>query len=178
MDRICDALSIIDLTIITVGMQVRGARIRPDCTVSGAAACYGPSIFSMRSCGQKSGWTDPRCQGREDGRPAAINPGNSAAQEHHAQGHRRGFHQGRSRQDRPVVLPRTGRENPIERTGIAYDPFIDQKDPGHFNLIEEWPDRAALDAHCRTEHFTRLVPQINAHQRQDATFILMDAFPA
>lgn len=59
---------------------------------------------------------------------------------------------------------------------IAYDLFIDQKDPGHFVFIEEWPDRAALDAHCRTEHFTRLVPMINKHQRQEGTFILMDAF--
>lgn len=59
---------------------------------------------------------------------------------------------------------------------IAYDLFIDQKDPGHFVFIEEWPDRAALDAHCRTEHFTRLVPLINRHQRQEGTFILMDAF--
>lgn len=57
---------------------------------------------------------------------------------------------------------------------IAYDLFIDQKDPGHFVFIEEWPDRAALDAHCRTEHFTRLVPMINKHQRQEGTFILMD----
>lgn len=40
---------------------------------------------------------------------------------------------------------------------ISYDLFIDQKDPGHF---------------------TRLVSLINAHQRQKATFILMDAFPA
>ncbi|WP_257541697.1 MULTISPECIES: putative quinol monooxygenase [unclassified Sphingobium] len=61
---------------------------------------------------------------------------------------------------------------------IAHDLFIDQKDPGHFIFSEEWPDRAALDAHCRREHFTRLVLLINAHQRQDATFILMDAFPA
>jgi quinol monooxygenase YgiN len=59
---------------------------------------------------------------------------------------------------------------------IAYDLFIDQKDPGHFVFIEEWPDRVALDAHCRTEHFTRLVPMINKHQRQEGTFILMDAF--
>ena len=58
---------------------------------------------------------------------------------------------------------------------IAYDLFEDQKDPGHFIFIEEWPDRAALDTHCQTEHFTRLVPLINAHQRQDGTFILMDA---
>lgn len=59
---------------------------------------------------------------------------------------------------------------------IAYDLFIDQKDPGHFVFIEEWPDRAALDAHCRTEHFTRLVPMIDKHQRQKGTFILMDPF--
>lgn len=61
---------------------------------------------------------------------------------------------------------------------LAYTLFIDQKDPGHFIFIEEWPDRAALDAHCETEHFTRLVPLINRHQRQAGTFILMDAFPA
>ncbi|MDH7804802.1 MULTISPECIES: putative quinol monooxygenase [unclassified Rhizobium] len=59
---------------------------------------------------------------------------------------------------------------------IAYDLFVDQKDPGHFIFIEEWPDQAALDAHCASEHFRRLVPLINAHQRQDATFILMDSF--
>ena len=59
---------------------------------------------------------------------------------------------------------------------IAYDLFIDQKDPGHFVFIEEWPDQAALDAHCQSEHFRRLVPLINAHQRNECTFILMDAF--
>lgn len=59
---------------------------------------------------------------------------------------------------------------------IAYDLFVDQKDAGHFIFIEEWPDRAALDAHCATEHFRRLVPLINAYQRQDGTFILMDSF--
>jgi len=68
----------------------------------------------------------------------------------------------------------------VERTRqeplcIAYDLFEDRKDPGHFIFIEEWPDRAALAIHCQTEHFTRLVPLINAHQRQDPTVILMDA---
>ncbi len=61
---------------------------------------------------------------------------------------------------------------------IAYDLFVDQKDSGHFIFIEEWPDRAALDIHCASEHFRRLVPLINAHQRKEGTFILMDAFPA
>lgn len=59
---------------------------------------------------------------------------------------------------------------------ISYDLFVDQKDPGHFVFIEEWPDRAALDAHCATEHFTRLAPLINAHQRKEGTFILMELF--
>lgn len=61
-----------------------------------------------------------------------------------------------------------------EKECIAYDLFIDQKDAGHFVFIEEWPDRAALDAHCRTEHFTRLVPLINQHQRKEGAFILME----
>ncbi|MDQ0509946.1 putative quinol monooxygenase [Ancylobacter amanitiformis] len=61
---------------------------------------------------------------------------------------------------------------------LAYDLFIDQKDPGHFVFVEEWPDRAALDAHCRTEHFTRLVPLINAHQRQPCIITLMEPVAA
>ncbi|AXT47928.1 MULTISPECIES: putative quinol monooxygenase [Chromobacterium] len=59
---------------------------------------------------------------------------------------------------------------------IRYELFIDQKDPGHFVFIETWPDRAALDRHCATEHFQRLVPQIDSRQRQAGTFLLMDAF--
>jgi len=59
---------------------------------------------------------------------------------------------------------------------ISYDLFVDQKDPGHFVFIEEWPDRAALDVHCRTEHFRRLVPLINQHQAREGTVVLMDRF--
>lgn len=59
---------------------------------------------------------------------------------------------------------------------LAYDLFIDQKDPGHFVFVEAWADRAALDAHCSTEHFTRLVPLIDRYQRLPGTYLLMDAF--
>ena len=59
---------------------------------------------------------------------------------------------------------------------ISYDLFIDQKDAGHFIFIEEWPDRAALDAHCETEHFKRLVPLIDQYQSAAGTYILMDEF--
>ncbi|OAH29487.1 putative quinol monooxygenase [Serratia marcescens] len=60
---------------------------------------------------------------------------------------------------------------------IRYELCIDQQDPGHFIFIESWPDRAALDAHCQTEHFTRLVPQINHYQRKPCTFLFMHEFP-
>lgn len=59
---------------------------------------------------------------------------------------------------------------------ISYDLHVDQKDPGHFVFIETWPDQAALDAHCASEHFRRLVPLINAHQRKDCIVTLMDLF--
>ncbi|HHR6036487.1 TPA: putative quinol monooxygenase [Providencia alcalifaciens] len=58
---------------------------------------------------------------------------------------------------------------------IAYDLYIDEKDPGHFVFIEEWPNQAALDAHCASEHFQRLVPMINRYQKAEPRFILMDA---
>lgn len=58
---------------------------------------------------------------------------------------------------------------------LGYELFVDQKDPGHFIFIELWPDRAALDLHCASEHFKRLVPQINAFQCAPCRFLLMDA---
>jgi quinol monooxygenase YgiN len=64
----------------------------------------------------------------------------------------------------------------LEKDCISYHLYTDQKDPGHFVFIEEWPNRQALDAHCQTEHFRRLVPLIGACQRQPGTFLLMDAF--
>ena len=64
----------------------------------------------------------------------------------------------------------------LEPDCIAYDLYVDHKDPGHFIFIEQWPNQAALDAHCQSEHFKRLVPQINACQSRDCTFMFMSAF--
>ena len=65
-----------------------------------------------------------------------------------------------------------------EPLNISYDLFIDREDPGHFVFIETWPDRAALDTHCATEHFRRIVPQIDKFQRAGDTYIQMEeAFP-
>ncbi|MDI6024507.1 putative quinol monooxygenase [Leucobacter sp. UT-8R-CII-1-4] len=60
-----------------------------------------------------------------------------------------------------------------EPLNISYDLFIDREDPGHFIFIEEWPDRAAVDVHCATEHFKRIVPQIDVFQRAQDTYIQM-----
>lgn len=58
---------------------------------------------------------------------------------------------------------------------IAYDLYRHEKDPGHFIFIEEWPDHTALDAHCASEHFTRLVPLIDQYARKAAQYILMNS---
>lgn len=60
---------------------------------------------------------------------------------------------------------------------ISYNLYVDEKDPGHFVFIEQWPDHAALDVHCASEHFQRLVPMINAYKKAEPKFLLMaDAF--
>lgn len=58
----------------------------------------------------------------------------------------------------------------------SYDLFADQEDVGHFVFIETWPDRAALDTHCASEHFRRLVPQIDAHRRKEGIVFLVDPY--
>ena len=67
-------------------------------------------------------------------------------------------------------------KNQLEPDCLAYNLFVDQKDPGHFIFIEEWPNELALEKHCNSEHFTRLVPLINSYQSKPGTFLRMDAF--
>ena len=59
---------------------------------------------------------------------------------------------------------------------IEYNLFIDEDDRRHFIFIEEWVDHQALDAHCASEHFTRLVPMIDKHQYKKGTALLMKSF--
>lgn len=76
----------------------------------------------------------------------------------------------------PLVLPLYRELVALTRTEplcISYELMMDDKDPGHFIFIEEWPDHAALDAHCASAHFKRLVPQIDAHQRAPGRFTFM-----
>ncbi len=57
---------------------------------------------------------------------------------------------------------------------ISYELCHDLKNPGHFIFIEEWQDYDALDAHVTSEHFQRLVPQIDAYRISDGRFTHME----
>ena len=72
-----------------------------------------------------------------------------------------------------IVLPLYNelvKKTKLDKGCIDYDLFNDLKEQGHFVFIEEWVDRAALDAHVQSEHFQRLVPQIDQYQRQAGRF--------
>lgn len=47
-----------------------------------------------------------------------------------------------------------------EEGNISYDLWEDINNTNVFTFIEEWKDRAAVDEHNASEHFTRIVPQI------------------
>lgn len=56
---------------------------------------------------------------------------------------------------------------------ISYELHQDIQNLGHFIFIEEWVDRAALDSHVVSEHFQRLVPQIDQNKIEDGRFTHM-----
>jgi quinol monooxygenase YgiN len=41
---------------------------------------------------------------------------------------------------------------------IKYDVYQDVNDEAILTMIEEWENQECLDAHMKSEHFTRLVP--------------------
>lgn len=64
----------------------------------------------------------------------------------------------------------------LESGCIAYALYHDLRDQGHFVFIEEWENRAALDAHVKSAHFQALVPQIDQYQRKESIFTHMQDF--
>lgn len=53
-------------------------------------------------------------------------------------------------------------EKTVKEEGcISYELFQDLKDPKALIIIEEWESEEALKKHMASEHFTRLVPQMN-----------------
>lgn len=46
---------------------------------------------------------------------------------------------------------------------VAYDIFCSGTNPKVMMFCETWRDQAVLDKHSKSEHFTRLVPAIEAY---------------
>ena len=61
-----------------------------------------------------------------------------------------------------------------EKDCISYDLYIDKNDHRHFIFIEEWPDEAALEQHTQTDHFTRLIPQIEQYHQETGRMTFMN----
>lgn len=52
-----------------------------------------------------------------------------------------------------------------EKGCISYNLFRDLDNRSILTVIEEWENREALDIHKKTEHFTRLVPEIGKFRK-------------
>lgn len=63
-----------------------------------------------------------------------------------------------------------------EQGYLSYELTHDLKDEGHFLFLEKWETEADLDRHVASEHFQRLVPEINAFTRSEARFTRMSSF--
>lgn len=48
---------------------------------------------------------------------------------------------------------------------ISYHLFRDVNDNSILTMIEEWESQAALNAHMKTEHFTRIVPMVGGFRK-------------
>lgn len=53
-------------------------------------------------------------------------------------------------------------ENTVKEEGcIKYEFFQDIKDPKVMMIIEEWESEEVLNLHMASEHFKRIIPQLN-----------------
>lgn len=58
----------------------------------------------------------------------------------------------------------------VEPGCIRYELFQDIGNPGILTMIEEWESIEALDAHEKTEHFTRIFPLLKNLVRGESDF--------
>jgi len=64
--------------------------------------------------------------------------------------------------DRILELSKEMVEKTVKEEGcIKYELFQDTKDPGVMIIIEEWESEEALNRHIASEHFRRIIPQLN-----------------
>ena len=64
--------------------------------------------------------------------------------------------------DRILELSKEMVEKTVKEGGcIKYELYQDTKDPKVLIIIEEWEDEEALNKHMASEHFRRIIPQLN-----------------
>jgi quinol monooxygenase YgiN len=64
--------------------------------------------------------------------------------------------------DRILELSKEMVELTVKEEGcIKYELFQDTKDSRVLIIIEEWEDENALNKHMASEHFRRIIPQLN-----------------
>jgi len=60
-----------------------------------------------------------------------------------------------------AVLEELVQKTRLEEGNISYALYESLDDPNVATMLEEWESKEALDAHMKTEHFTRIVPQVD-----------------
>ena len=55
---------------------------------------------------------------------------------------------------------------------LSYDLMLSTTDPSKMMILETWADQKSLDKHSASEHFTRLVPQIQSLAKMDVQVMI------
>lgn len=77
----------------------------------------------------------------------------------------------------PLIMPLLDElvtKTRAEKGCISYEVCKDLKDPTHIIFIEEWVDYGALDHHVASEHFQRIVPQLDQYSIKASVFTHME----
>lgn len=54
-----------------------------------------------------------------------------------------------------------------EAGNISYGVYRDVKNPEIITMIEEWESQEALDKHMKSDHFMRIVPEMNKYMTKE-----------
>ena len=63
-----------------------------------------------------------------------------------------------------------------EKGCIEYRLFVKKDNPGHYVYVEEWESKVDLDNHMASEHFKRIIPQIDKLKSKNSDVLIMDEF--
>lgn len=56
-----------------------------------------------------------------------------------------------------------------DKGNLFYGYFVDQNDPNHYLIVENWRDQAAVNAHNQTDHLQNFLHTANDYLSQDFT---------